>query len=203
LLAAAISVSGAPPATGQGGSHPRGPDVRVVNTASEPVPVTGEVNVASLPAVQVGSLPAVQLDTSSPLRVVDVDNPARQPFSADKVGGFEAGLLGPNMEVNVPAGKRLVIEFASFQATIPQGQHINFFWVDVLGASGNASFYFPAVYQGSDFIGGQNVDLYTASGPTRLYADPGSKVTLAMRRNTATGTGLGTASISGHFVNVP
>ena len=61
-------------------------DVKVVNTATEPVPVSGTVNVGNLGV--------------NPLPVRDLNNPVRQPVFV-------------NGSYTVPAGKRFVVEYVS------------------------------------------------------------------------------------------
>src|SRR5262249_20217654 len=111
LIVLALGAVSSRPATGQKGGPPV-VDVRVTNTSSGPVPVTGKVNV--------GSLPAIQLDSSNPLNVRDADNPARQPFQAYSE-------LGGSGKVVVPTGKRLVIETATGNAYSAG----NVFWMSV------------------------------------------------------------------------
>jgi hypothetical protein len=67
-------------------------DVKVVNAASEPVPVSGTVNIGNLGV--------------DPLPVRDLNNPARQPVFL-------------NGSYTVPAGKRLVIEYVSLAIEAP------------------------------------------------------------------------------------
>ena len=81
-------------------------------------PSPTNVNVVNTPNVNVVNT------TASPVPVRDVDNPTRQPFQAEAVGGFADGAstagditIGP-----VPAGKRLVIEHVSVFGTMLPGQ---------------------------------------------------------------------------------
>src|SRR5437870_8952863 len=73
---------------------------------------------ALLPIAQAAPSPTnvnVVNTTASPMPVRDVDNPARQPFQAEVVGGFADGAstTGDVTITTVPAGKRLIIEDAS------------------------------------------------------------------------------------------
>jgi hypothetical protein len=178
-----------------------GINVHVVNT---PLPVQGTVNVGNFPAsstvsgsVSITGTPDVKVTNtaSAPVLTRDVDNPALQPFQNVRVISTPAGLLGGDETFTVPAGKRLVIEFVSFQGSWPAGQATTRLFIGVCNSGGGACqtrFFFPAVPQGPDF-GGDS--LFTASSPTRLYADPGTDVTVSVRRNAAAGTGL--ASVEG------
>lgn len=102
--------------------------------------------------------------------VRDVDVAARKPFRIN---------LGPGSGVankyQVPAGKRLVIEFISFTARFPQGAVANFLlweWHPELFGYTNY-YYFPTTYQGTDSLG---VDNYVGAQMTRLYYEPGTEV---------------------------
>jgi hypothetical protein len=140
---------------------------------------------------------------SNPVPVRDVENPARQPFQQELFLSTPDGLLGANDQFTVPSGKRLVIEFVSFTMNWPAGQLTTRAFINVCNASGNAcpvSFYVPASFQATEFGG---TDFFVASSPTRLYADPGSVVGVAVRRNVTAGTGLATVAVSGYLVDAP
>src|SRR5687767_2149192 len=67
---------------------------------------------------------ASPLGVASPLMVRDLDNPARQPVQASITChmGNPMVACGQTVIYVVPQGKRLVIEYASMNATIPEGQ---------------------------------------------------------------------------------
>jgi hypothetical protein len=113
----------------QGKGQPQGPDVRVTNTTSEPVPVslqgtgkfTGDVNVVNSPTVNLAAGSKVGIDPASdgvtikntdsnPVSVTgtvrDEQNPGRQPFSY-------VATVGPNSQLffTVPTDKRLVMTY--------------------------------------------------------------------------------------------
>jgi hypothetical protein len=143
-------------------------------------------------------------ETENPVTVLgDVTNPALQPFQQELFISTPEGLLGGQQSFIVPAGKRLVIEFVSFGVTWPTGQATTRVFIEVCNSTGNAcpiNYYLPASFQANEF-GGDS--FFVASSPTRLYADPGSEVTVAVRRNVTTGTGLATVGVSGHLVTLP
>jgi hypothetical protein len=156
---------------------------------------------AAAPAAS-GDVTVVNPD-SKPVPVRDVENPARQPFQQELFLSTPDGLLGANDQFTVPSGKRLVIEFVSFSMTWPAGQVTTRAFINVCNASGNscpASFYLPASFQATEFGGSE---FFVASSPTRLYADPGTVVSAAVRRNVTAGTGLATVAVSGYLVDVP
>jgi hypothetical protein len=137
---------------------------------------------------------------TAPVQVQDVDNPAFQPFQREFIFTFPAGFLGDNEDFTVPAGKRLVIEFVSFRYHIPAGQTpaLNFLQI------GNVSYYFSMTQQAANqpHTDGPQ-DLWVGTSPTRLYVNPGVNLRVAVRKNSAVGTGLGSVSISGYYVNAP
>jgi hypothetical protein len=142
---------------------------------------------------------------AAPVQTQDVDNPAFQPFQLSQILTFPVGLLGSNADFTVPAGKRLVIEFVSFQLTMPSGQKptFNFITIDNPGQA-TVTFSFPMLSEfNAGIIGGVNSDVFIGTSLTRLYANPGSKVTLSVRRNAVIETGLATVSLAGYYVNVP
>jgi hypothetical protein len=186
-----------------------GINVNVVNT---PLPVQGTVNVGNFPAsstvsgsVSITGTPNVKVTNtrSAPVLTRDVDNPALQPFQNSQVISTPAGLLGGDGTFTVPAGKRLVIEFLSFQGSWPAGQATTRLFIGVCNSGGGqcqTEFFLPAISQGPDFGGNS---LFAASSPMRLYADPGTDVTVSVRRNATAGTGLAVVAISGYLVDLP
>src|SRR6266568_3286494 len=82
---------------------------------------------ALLPIAQAAPSPSnvIVVNTpASPVPVRDVDNPARQPFEAQGMGGFADGAstTGDITIATVPAGKLLVIEHVSVLGTMIPGQ---------------------------------------------------------------------------------
>jgi hypothetical protein len=187
LCVSVLAVLSAPPTTEAAGP-PSGLNVNVVG---------GSVSVTGTPNVKVTNT------ASNPVPTRDVDNPAQQPFQQDSVLSTPDGLLGADDTFTVPDGKRLVIEFVSFQGSWPAGQATTRLFIGVCNSGGGTCqtrFFFAAISQGPDFGGAA---LFTASSPTRLYADPGTEVTVSVRRNAATGEGLANVALSGYLVNVP
>src|SRR5262245_42430119 len=103
IMAAAVTVQSAHSAQ----TSTPGPDVRVINTQTNPVPVsvinfptgTNTVNVSS--------------STNAPLLVRQVDSGAMQPVSISVETQIKDGSGGANVPAaySVPTGKRLVIEY--------------------------------------------------------------------------------------------
>lgn len=180
LLIGAVSLVTPRTTQSQGTSPTR--EVKVINSPSEPVPVTGTVNVGNL--------------GGDPLPMKDVDNPARQPFQR-AIHEFTPFI--------VPTGKRLVIEYVSadvgtsstscdafrckLKTTVQGTDLVHFFFPELVSTS-------PSTAASRQFA---------LSQQTRIYADPNTEVTVNFERNGSPcvfgiGTGL---SISGHLVDVP
>jgi hypothetical protein len=116
-------------------------DVKVVNSPSEAVPVTGTVNVGNLGAV--------------PLPVRDVDGPARQPVQ------FRDSYV-------VPAGKRLVIEYISAEFRI--AGPCQFMVIELFSAPQRLHYFYPHFVgtipnpNGAEYV-------YGLSQGTKAYVD--------------------------------
>lgn len=189
MMALIGAISLLTPLTGQSQTNTVGPvkPVLVVNSPSEPVPVTGTVSVGNL--------------GNSPLPVRDVDNPARQPVQAH-ASCDGTGATGCSTSIFVvPPGKRLVIEYASMQAGIPAGQ-VALFEIQTIagGASGSVEHSFPLSAPSVSGFGG---GLTAVGQQVRVYADPGITVNVSGRRNIVAGDARFSFSISGHLVDVP
>src|SRR5439155_10253743 len=119
-------------------------------------PSPTNVNVVNTPNVNVVNT------TASPVPVRDVDNPARQPFQAQVVGGFADGAAttGDIPITTVPAGKLLVIEHVSVFGRMLPGQKM----VRATIQTGDFSTYLRISPQGSNaggtrdyFVGSEQV----------------------------------------------
>ena len=198
LLAAAFV-----PAHSAAQSNPTGmPSALNVKVTNTPLPVQGTVSVATNTPLPVQG----EVSVAGVVSIKDVDKPTLQPFQHSGVFGIAEGTLGANHTFEVPNGKRLVIEFVSFDVNFATGQRPTLNFVSVENSTANASpisFHVPLIYQATLVLAAQNSDLYIGNSMTRLYADPGSTVTLGVRKTGSTGTGLASVSVSGHLVDVP
>jgi hypothetical protein len=158
---------------GNGKGLPPGPDVRVIKTPANPVPVVGQVAV----------------HTTEPLAVTDVP---RQPFQT-----FLAS-AGP-FSFEVPAGKRLVIEHVSGHLITDAGAH----WVQVSTTAGGTftTHLFPVTSAGLAGNGVDTV--FPFAQETRLYADPGSTVFWSYATQAPDVDISRYLAISGYLVDVP
>ena len=129
-------------------------------------PSPSNVNVVNTPNVNVVNT------TASPVPVRDVDNPTRQPFHAEAVGGFADGacVTGGILIPTVPAGKRLVIEHISGFARMLHGQRMvhGEIYCDALS---RIQVYFHWDRQGSNADG--SLDYFVASELVRFYDNDG------------------------------
>jgi len=116
------------------------------------------------------------------------------PFQATVNISLAPGHGGENGWVNVPAGKRLVIEFVSGEAFMPTGQKA-LFGIVVQNASGTVRHYLGTHAVGS--FGGQ--DYFWVSTPAKFYADAATKVDLRADRDLTTGTATFRLSLSGYL----
>ncbi|MBA3354685.1 MAG: hypothetical protein H0U18_01850 [Pyrinomonadaceae bacterium] len=97
----------------------------------------------------------------------------------------------------VPAGKRLVIEYASMAAEIPVGQVASWNISTFVGGRLERN-RFP---QTSPAVAFNNVSATEAGQQVRIYADPGTNVEAGGIPNSGSGSFYFT--ISGHLVDVP
>jgi hypothetical protein len=136
--------------------------------------------------------------------VRNVDEPARQPFQRSRAIVFAPGESTGTAEFFVPLGKRFVIEYVSAQ--IDMG--VSF--ITVTGFSvrtstdnppGTPHFFVPMSPPSNT---GSNSKWFIVSQQTRLYADPGSTVTIVAELFVApalVNSISGRASLSGYLID--
>src|SRR5262245_9124666 len=147
-----------------------------------------DVNVVNTPSVEVVNTPKVLNGNDSnifqDLRFKDTN------FNADTV------------TFTVPAGKRLVIEFASIRTNVGAGEQVQAF---IRGGSGFSDVVHPIVMTFQQRLAGQ--DNYVGSQLMGMYAEPGTTVELLVSQvNGGAGPTPGArieGSISGYLVHVP
>ena len=146
--------------------------------------------------------------TASPVPVRDVDNPARQPFQAEVVGGFADGAstTGDVTITTVPAGKLLIIEHVSvFGAMLPGQKMVRARLIIRWSTPGGSLVIRPPLVirpQGSNADGTR--DYFVASEPVRFYAGDGL-VSWEAERDSVAGANLAGIDINcdGYFVDCP
>lgn len=182
---------------GQGG--PPTQDVNVVNTPSVNVTNTPTVNAqqSGVWSVGIAGTAAVHVvnESDSPVLGRDVDEPARHPLQRGVQLASAAGQGTATAEFTVPANNRLVIEYVSARISLTEG-HLH--WFSVRTAAGDST--------GTHFFAPMSIpnlpDFYTISQQTRLYAGPGTTVTIEARRTINFGADSGSAGISGYLVDM-
>ena len=148
---------------------------------------------------------------SNPVPTRDVDNvglqPYRQAFSV-----VDDGAGGSNCtDVDIPAGKRVIIEYVSAQSVVPFGQTVSLRLDLPLGIGTEIGAYVPMTQQGpwntpvesnTVFVAGEQVRLYPStvpeSGTTTMQP-----INVCFERRPRTGTGLSTGSLFGYLVDQP
>ena len=197
LLSGAIPVNAAPPDQ----------NVKVVNTAAEAVPVTGNVTVSG--SVNVANTPTVNL---APGSSVGINNTAANPVpvfttnSSDNWQPFQAHASsiqsGTNVSTaniaTVPAGKTLIIEYVAMDAQVPPGQHAEIMEITVSNSGGGLSFPFVIHAQPAAVIGDS---LFRSNQALKLYSVAGSTVRALWRRNSSAGSATFQVLISGRLVD--
>lgn len=148
-------------------------DVRVVNTASEAVPITGSVSITGTPAVSLSGTPIVQVgnNAGSPVPVAVTNSETlSSPFQFHAQFGFgevAGGQRSDSVSFQVPEDKRLKIEFVTFSdLSRPVGVERVQLQVQT-GDSFHVSHWLAVTTNG---------DTDSISQQTTLYADPGSTV---------------------------
>ena len=131
---------------------------------------------------------------AKPALVTDYADEAPFSIRLDIVfsSGFGSGTF------TVPAGRRLVIDYISADAGVAPGGNVLFDVATYLNGAEVES-HPPMTSQG--VILGQQV--YAASAPVKIYADPGSTVTIAFLSSAASGSGGAIVGVYGHLVTVP
>lgn len=168
LLALIGAVSLLTPQTGHGQTEVVGPTkpVLVVNSPSEPVPVTGTVSVSNL--------------GGSPLPVRDVDN-GQQPFHRTVPVFYPSGSGGVTTVFTVPAGKRLIIETVSARAELAPIDTPNI--VEVLTTLGSNNTAFHEILVSKQGLNLNGLSVFVGTHDMRAYADPGTDVQFQFQRS--------------------
>ena len=129
-----------------------------------------------------------------------VSSTVLQPFAQALSASFSNGFDIISATLNVPAGKRLVIETASLRVELPAGQSLVAFTLRTM-VGGQLADY--SLFPNSAPSGGANLSVYGITQPLKIYADPGTLVTATLVRSDPTaGTGTGFyIAISGYLVD--
>ena len=155
--------------------------------------------------VGINGTPSVQLannSPSNPVSVRDVNDPASQPFQRELVAGINTGEFAASDSLTVPAGKRLVLEFASETANLPAGQHM---WIRIQTTTNGSTNQFTLTPSFLCACGAGGSDFLQGNQELKLYADPGSTVSVVANMFLVPANGNTGADVvmSGHYINVP
>jgi len=139
-------------------------------------------------------------NTESNAIPVRIANEGRQAFQRRLTLTIDPGSTQSQVSLDVPTGKRLVIEHASARVQGPTGQkYISYIHTGVYtNGSGAGIHWLVLSYQGT-FSG---IDVFTAAQPMRVYAEPTTPpVIFLVTRTDTTGNTFGEATISGYLVD--
>ena len=176
---------------------PSDKDVRVINTTAEPVPTAAQGTTTISGNVAVTNTPTVNLGGGS--ISINNFNDGQQPFQAAANGTQNGTNVSTISVANVPAGKRLVIEFISVSAQVPPGQHLELAQVLTNHGSGGV-FHDLLIHEQPDAVIGDA--LFRAVHDLRLYANGGTQIQLLVRRSSGVGLATFGVSISGYLVDI-
>jgi hypothetical protein len=152
---------------------------------------------------QVGIDPAsntVQIGNASanPVVVTSRDEPARQPVQVGLGTSAVDGVTIKDLDLFiVPAGKRLVIDHISANASVPIGQKVSFY----LGFGGLFSVFHIL---GAQFNGTfPSSDRFFVSQPIRMYIQAGNTLTFKFERSGSSGLANFNVTVTGYLVDIP
>lgn len=171
------------------GAQEQRPPTPVSIVESVPLPISGTVTVGAGASVTVNNTDAAPVPTR------DVDRVAREVFQTSIVPTAFSGSVGTSNVVTVPAGKRLVVEYASA-------------WVNASAAGGllgaNLSIGFSNVNGLPCLPQGQNAlnYVYVCAGPTRQYVNAGETLRFGVETFASAG-GFFRVFVSGYYEPAP
>jgi hypothetical protein len=196
LVAALGVISGAP--VGAAKTN----EVQVVNTAAQPVPVSGTVAVSSLPAVTLsGTSPVSFSNTSSTPLFVDSENSSRAGIGAECDAPFDGTGFAQCQLAAVPAGQILVIETITCAASVATGSQVVPIVLNMggppIGGGAPISLNHRLPLTRTATAG---LDYYGLTTPVRMYAAGGTNVFVFAGVGPSTaGVGDLGCAISGHM----
>lgn len=157
---------------------------------------TPTVNLGTGNTVGINGSVTVGNSSTNPVLVRDVDNAARHFLQASgdisiaNTAEFSISLL------DVPSGKRLVIEYVSLTAAVPTGEKLLAMVTTLQPFGAQLSWPLPLISQGTFGTS----DKFVAGQPVRLYVNPGGNVSGTLIPS-ITGSVSGTFTISGYLVD--
>ena len=149
--------------------RPRPHDVRVVNDSDEAVPVR------------------------------EIGHETREPFHRQFALDWPDGTDLSTATYSVPAGKRLVVEYASAWAYLPPAGQTMFVRITTT-VGGSEAFHTLALQKREDY---GVLKQFEGAHLVRLYADPATTVHVAAGRQPGADMASCTVTLSGYLVDVP
>jgi hypothetical protein len=175
---------------------PSGPaNVKVVNTTTEPIPVSGTVNIGNLGTggVPVSGTVAVENSGTNPLRVQDVSEALRQPYHKVNFLGPVSGVSTVTVTYEtVPAGKALVVEHVSGYTSYASTNPLPTIQLKI----NNSPFYMLPARTWADNSPGFRLWLY--SEQIHLYVTAGQTLSIE-----ASGLAESWIHLNGYYVDAP
>jgi len=184
--------------------------VTVNNAEANPVPVSGSVNAAITGSVGITGTPVVNAQSPNapatvinsqaitPVVVRDMDERARHPFQHQFFCGTSPGstsFCGDSF--SVPAGKELVIEYLEMRASESGGNNMDYLTLGTTTGGTTQTHYYPPGTLISPTLGRLNHEI------VRLYADPGTSITLSGVATSTTGAVGFVVGVSGYLIDLP
>jgi hypothetical protein len=213
---------------GEGKGLPKGPEVTVVNTAANPVPVTGDVRVTNNESSPVPVALQGTAGIEGNVNVVNtpgvlITNPADSPALVRNVdAAIEAVQFGVNVGISptfisgdapetftVPDDRRLVIEFVSARGQAQEGvtdQRLTDVLIgvpEIEPGGGPVGVIFHSLPFADRGLSAGAANIASLAQETRIYAEPGSTLTIRLARNTGEGHATGIVRLSGFLTRQP
>ena len=163
--------------------------VRVVSGLTLLTLLAGIGLFASRPAHTTGG--PVPVAVTNTVQNRDLDNSTRQPFQIESIVSFTGPFMSKHL-IQVPAGKRLVIESLTAQYN---DSTVNSYSIFLQGDTGTE-------IAGLSLTPGTDPSPIKTQ-PVRLTAEPGEKVAVYIDSNDAQDNANVIVSASGYYVNVP
>jgi hypothetical protein len=150
-----------------------------------------------LVAVFVGLAIAGKMMNPHPASAVSSNPSLVQIVPSVPFGETESGGFGLPTAIKVPAGQRLIIETLSLQMDVtPSGSQLEAF-VNYTSAGKSVTLFVPLTFAYTQTSNG--FDTYTATQAVRLYADPGTSISLTAFSPTGS-TGTLFLTVSGYLI---
>jgi len=172
-------------------------------TVGNTVGVTGTVGIAGTPSVKatIVGTPGVTIQNgpSEPIPVT-VDPYPRTPFQIAISLQFPENAQQVSGSFSVPSGMRLVVETVSIRGGLAADQQLTQWSISV--AAGAVCTHALSLPPTAAVLADLNVKLYSSNNLVRLYADPGTQVSMQISRYPAIGNPGFFGFVSGYLVPV-